>query len=95
MVNITLNIQITVFKKELKFQFYPNSYKTDQYIRIFDVLIETFACTFKAVYEGLKNRTDEVQAEYREEAENGLSNHFLLEYSDYVIFCINKMSYFL
>ncbi|PFJ24558.1 hypothetical protein COI92_23865 [Bacillus anthracis] len=80
-------------KRELSFQFYFNPFIKDQYTRIYDVLADTHSRTFKAVYEQLNTRTDELQTKFRVEAESRLSNSFHPEYSDYGDFLESVMDY--
>ncbi|MCU5498974.1 hypothetical protein OCF63_13315, partial [Bacillus wiedmannii] len=72
-------------KRNLNFEFYLNTFTKDQYIRIYDVLKDTHDYTFKAVYERLNTRTDEVEAELVKEAENVLIdfNYIDPDYFDY------------
>lgn len=69
--------------RKLNFNFYLNPSIKNQYIRIFDVLTETHGKIFRTMYERLINNTDEVQNEFKEEAESKLSSNFHPEYSDY------------
>ncbi|MEH7249260.1 hypothetical protein V7114_21090 [Neobacillus niacini] len=70
-------------KRELHFNFYLDRYKKEQFTRIFDVLVDNHDRIYKAVYERLKTDTDEVEKQYKEEAERMLNGSFHPEYSDY------------
>ncbi|MEH7114567.1 hypothetical protein V7124_19705 [Neobacillus niacini] len=75
--------ELNTEKRELHFHLYLSPYLKDQYIRIYDVLADTHARTYKAIYEPLKTNIDAVAEEYKEEAENVLEGRFHSEYSDY------------
>jgi hypothetical protein len=70
-------------ERDLRFKLYLNPSRRKEFIRIYDVLNENHDRTFKAVYERLQTHTDDLQNEFKEEAESKLSHNFHPEYSDY------------
>lgn len=70
-------------KRELHFHLYLNPSFKKQFIRMYDVLADNHSRIYKAVYERLKNHTEDVQNEFKEQAENMLKGNYMSEYSDY------------
>jgi hypothetical protein len=68
-------------KRELTFHLYLRPSFKKNYMRIYDVLAENHSRIYKAVYERLKNHTQDVENEFKEEA---LSDHSSIpQYTDY------------
>jgi len=69
-------------KRELEFHLWLRPSLKEDYTRIFDVLTDTHAHTYKAIYGRLITSTNEVANEFKEEAICG-KNNSIPQYTDY------------